>query len=421
MAYNPPAGILIGTGVDATEKDVEILAFVPQMFTDIDELGKTLDGPALVPIGIVRSQDPSTHQTFSQMLDVWIAPEISRRIASGTPPEAFATLTQALVVFPPQNEPERHIVLLNDEVQVGATVRPAYNSSLSGWSQGEVRDLRLGDMFDLRETHLEGVNIETDGFAWLRPEGRAWTMYFNFLPNSGFSEKLGQAERERFMRAIRDAIAQEMLRVFARGVLTEDPGIRAAMAADGWCPTPILLPNPWIEMCEAYRQGNAAAAEALAVTAIGAAELNKMIATWVAEEPFTSDRRFLETGVERYLSGDYISAVSVLLPRIEGIANRVREKRGIGARDSISQVLKSLDQLASAEVRDGYLAQQIRAEFEALIGNFLLAQFRPSAPGAEAVRGRHAHAHGATGDAHYDRAYALKIILALDALFFVGR
>jgi hypothetical protein len=47
--------------------------------------------------------------------------------------------------------------------------------------------------------------------------------------------------------------------------------------------------------------------------------------------------------------------------------------------------------------------------------------FRPSAPGASRTRGRHAHAHGATGDPQYDQLYALKIILALDALHFVAR
>jgi len=112
---------------------------------------------------------------------------------------------------------------------------------------------------------------------------------------------------------------------------------------------------------------------------------------------------------------------STFLPRIEGLANRVREKRGIGARDRIVEVFNSLEQLASADVRDGYIATRIREEFGALIANFLLARFRPSAPGVAATRGRYAHAHGATGDPHSDQPYALKIILALDALYFAAR
>ena len=96
-------------------------------------------------------------------------------------------------------------------------------------------------------------------------------------------------------------------------------------------------------------------------------------------------------------AGDYISTVSVLLPRIEDLGNRVREKRGLGARDKISQVFDSLDELASADVRDGYIATRIREEFGGVITSFLMVHFRPSAPGARAARGRHAHAHGTTG------------------------
>jgi hypothetical protein len=422
MSYEPPAGILIGADVvEGTKEGERIASFIPSVFADIEELEKERTGAALVPMGIVRSTDPHNHTTFKQMLEVWIEPEMRKRIASGVSQESLSPLRQALIVFPPRTSPERYQVLLNEEVVVSATVRPAYHASFAHSKEDEEVQLRLGDIFDIRGAHLEGVAMDTDGFAWLRPEAGVWTMYFNFLPNSGFEDKLTAEEKSQFARSLGDAVAQEMLRAFTHGVLTDDHAVRSSMASDGWCPTPILLTNAWQAMCAAYAHGDPAAAEAIAIAAVGPEEIDKMVETWIVEEPFTSDRRFLETGTARYKEGDYISAISVLLPRIEGLANRVREKRGIGARDSISQVFNSLDQLASADVRDGYLAAKIRDEFNALITSFLLVHFKPSAPGADATRGRHAHAHGATGDPLYDQAYALKIILALDALFFVAR
>ena len=186
--------------------------------------------------------------------------------------------------------------------------------------------LSLRDMFDLQEFSLEGVDMATDGFVWMRPEAGGWALYFNFLPSSGLAPGMDVAGRQHVMRAVQDAIAQEMLRGFMHGVFAEDEAERSAMAADGWCPTPILLPDPWRPMRDAYRRGDPAAAEAMALDAVGARELDTMLASWVSEEPFASDRRFLEIGIERYKAGDYISAVSVLLPRIEGLANRVRER-----------------------------------------------------------------------------------------------
>ena len=422
MMYEPPAGILVGPdAVEGTNEGDTIEEFLPENLQDVSELGKGRTRAGLVPVGIVRTSTPDTNTTFKQISEVWIKPDMIRRLQACAAEETLLPLRQALIVFPPRSAPERHRVLLNEEVQVVAAVRPAYGASFHGRSPGDTMTVSLRDMFDLREFSLEGVDMALDGFVWIRAEAGVWALYFNFLPTSGFAAAFNEGTRQQVMRAVQDAVAQEMLRGFMHGVFAEETAVRTAMAADGWCPTPILLPDPWRAMWVAYERGDAAAAEALAVAAVGVSELDMMLASWVATEPFASDRRFLERGIERYKAADYISAVSVLLPRIEGLANRVRDKRGIGARDSISQVFHSLDQLASADVRDGYLAMRIREEFSALITSFLLVHFRPSAPGAGAMRGRHAHAHGATGDPQYDQLYALKIVLALDALHFIAR
>lgn len=422
MTYEPPAGILIGPEAMREVKAGDaIAALMPERFAEVHDLGKGMHGPTIVPVGIVRASDPTVDTSFTQVFNVWIIPEIDKRAKAGSQTDSLLPLSQALIVFPPKDSPERHRVLLNSEVGVRAALRPSYTDVFSEAIAGDKVELRLGDMFDLRGFALEGVDMENDGFVWMRPERGGWALYFNFIPSSGAAMDISPGERERVMRSVQDAIAQEMLQTFLHGVIGDDDDIRRAMTSDGWCPTPILLPEPWQRMIAAYVQGEPEGATELALCAVGVKELDKMRTAWLTEDVFASDRPFLDTGIERYSAGDYISAISVLLPRIEGLANRVRQKRGAGARDNVTQVFGELDKLASADVRDGYLATRIREEFASFITNFLLVHFKPSSSTSGAVRGRHAHAHGATGDPQYDRGYALKIILALDALYFISR
>ena len=421
MTYEPPAGILIGPATMPEVKAGDRIAeLIPADFAEIHELGKAMIGPTLVPVGIVRAVDATTDKSFTQVFDAWIGPEVARRVQAGVPAESLLPIQQAVIVFPPKSAPERHRVLLNGEADVHATLRPSYGAAFAGSVAGDTTEIRLRDMFDLRSFALAGVDMQADGFVWIRPERDGWALYFNFIPNCG-ATGISPADRTAVMRSVQTAIAQEMLQTFLHGVFAKGDQVRSQMTRDGWCPTPILLPEPWKEMTAAYASGKPDEAGPLAIAAVGIPELDTMAATWIAEEPFASDRAFLERGIERYKAGDYISAISVLLPRIEGLANRVREKRGIGARENLAQVFGELDQLASADVRDGYLATRIREEFSSLIANFLLIRFSPSAPQADLVRGRHAHSHGATGDPQYDQPYALKIILALDALYFISR
>lgn len=423
MSYEPPAGILVTpANITQVNEGDRIEEYLPDNFDDIEALGNVRSSAGLVPVGIVRAADPNSNYTFRQIYRVWIAPEIAKRVEEGrAAAEALPEVSQALIVFPPKSAPERHRVLLNQEVRPRATVRPAYPEVLGEAAVGRESQMSVRDMFDLRELVFDGVDMQLDGFAWLRAEAEGWALYFNFLPSSGVVSSMQETHRQQVMRGVQDAIAQELLRSFMRNVFTDDLTVRSNMATDGWCPTPMLLPDHWKRMCTAYQKGDAEGAAAVAIAAIGARELDTMLATWITEEPFASDRRFLELGLRHYKAEDYISAVSVLLPRIEGLANKVRTKRGLGARNSIAQVFAKLDELASADLRDGYLATRIREEFSGLITSFLMAHFLPSAPDADAARGRHAHAHGATGDPQYDQAYALKIILALDALYFISR
>jgi hypothetical protein len=125
-------------------------------------------------LGIVRTKDAEANYTFQQIHRVWIAPEIERRVQGGESRDSITPVRQALIVFPPKNEPERHRVLINGDVGVRAAMVTTYHGKMTEADIGSSMTLSLRDMFDMRGFKLEGVDMKKDGFCWMRPELGGW-------------------------------------------------------------------------------------------------------------------------------------------------------------------------------------------------------------------------------------------------------
>lgn len=339
------------------------------------------------------------------MRDAFFLPEVAARDEAGG-----AELGGALVVFPAE-APHEHRVYLNDEVRIRADARAKYGEVAGG-------PLRSGDLYDLANLRLEGVREGQDGFFWVTQEPGRFALYFDLVPVLKDEEMAAEARTELTVR-IMDAMAQEYLRGFLRHAFEADEGVQERMAVDGWVPAPALLPEPWASMSRAYAEGRDADAEALAADAAPRERVDGMVSAWCADEPFTSERPFLEAAVDRYFAGDYISSVSVALPRLEGIANRVRRDNQLRAENSVSKAMADLDAVSSGPTKGRWLREQVLERFGAFVERFLNAHTNARAQGPILTRGRHGHAHGASDASVYDRRYALQVLLALDALHFV--
>ncbi|MET0399602.1 MAG: hypothetical protein ABW277_22620 [Longimicrobiaceae bacterium] len=404
-------GILIAPpGQTKIPEGSHIKAAVPPVM-DLDEASTRIDGPMLALCGVVRSAEPDRHPAFSYVRDAFVLPELAGRAAEGQAPDSTPGIGGALVVFPAEAPPQRR-VYLDDEVRVHAEVRVKYGAVRAG------EPLRAGDLYDLANLRLEGVREGKDGFFWVTQEPGRFALYFDLVPVLG-GEGMGAEVREALHREILDGMAQELLRGFLRLAFEEGAQVQEGMAADGWVPAPGLLPEPWTSMCRAYGEGRQGDAEALAAGAFTAERADLMLDAWCADEPFASERGFLETAVRRYFAEDYISSVSVALPRLEGIANRVRRDNQLRAENSISRAMEGLDDLSSGPTKGRWLRGQVLERFEVFVERFLDRHTNARAQGAVLVRGRHGHAHGASDASVYDRRYALQVLLAVDALHFI--
>jgi hypothetical protein len=397
--------------------------FVPE-FAEIEKICAGLKRPAVVPLGVMRVADLNDPM-LDRFLGRYLQAEVLRRVKEGSLDASSLPVPvhQALVALP-QNEGDPFRVYLNAEVKVLGYVHTKYGLVNEGDPLG------LDNVMDLREVSFRDVDITTQPFAWLRQTKDGFVVYFSFIPATPrVYEALGHADRsedperwkawrDSIVRTVQNAIGQDVLRDWFERALPDDAGVRDAMRNDGWFPAPTLLPQPWGKMCAAYAHGRPGEATELAIAALSEARVRSMLSAWVSREPFAGDRAFLEHAAERYFAGDYLSAVAVALPRIEGLVNRARSTSGIGATSKFSKVFTELERLGDPELSAGWLMGRIREGFLDVIDAFFDAHFAPTDPNASSTRGRHAHAHGATRHEEYDARYAAQVLLMVDALFF---
>lgn len=166
--YQPPSGILLVPQGSLGVVEGGTVADPLPAFGDLDEIVAHLERPALVPLGATHAARAEDSQVIIRCSDLWVAPEVNRRLAAGVQPEALLPIWNALVVFPPRSAPERHRVLLNGEVRIVADATAAYQ--VGGRAGGT---MLAAEALDIRRLSFDGVDLEREGFLWIRADGHS--------------------------------------------------------------------------------------------------------------------------------------------------------------------------------------------------------------------------------------------------------
>lgn len=126
-------------------------------------------------------------------------------------------------------------------------------------------------------------------------------------------------------------------------------------------------------------------------------------------EPFYNDHReIIQAAAARYADEDYISCVSVLFPRLEGIMRSFLRHSGDTRKPTSTRLAKAVSE-ANAEHRIG-LSILFPSRFRAYLGDVFFANF---APGSAPDAGRHSVAHGEAKAASFDLKSACIALLVL--------
>jgi len=134
--------------------------------------------------------------------------------------------------------------------------------------------------------------------------------------------------------------------------------------------------------------------------------------TWKRNEIFRDHLSVLDKGLERFLSQDYISAISILYPRIEGVmrTNHMRVNPSVSKQSPENLVISSIKGQGITP-RNLLLPER----FDSYLRKIYFAYFDPNHP---SVLSRHSVAHGVAPVDLFDLKAATISLLILEQLSF---
>ena len=143
-----------------------------------------------------------------------------------------------------------------------------------------------------------------------------------------------------------------------------------------------------------------------------AEEIQSWVDSWMTKAIFKPHEKIIRKGVEKYIEGDDISAISILYPKIEGLMrysfNGENEKpTSKELRDALAENAKEKSPSSTLFLPD---------MFNEYLKEFYFRQFNLKKQDTDLSR--HSHSHGVATIDDYSRTASLQAILILDQIHY---
>ena len=265
------------------------------------------------------------------------------------------------------------------------------------------------DIADIRAVSFPEFPMPSEGaIVYVFRRGWRWALYFDFsmLPD----------ERARPLTDLPQLFGQFHNLMHFRDLFRMRPELLKKMYADGWFPfirLPLSLLKDLHSAIEAGFPTDNNVRKLLET--VSDDELARMVEQWKANAVFADHADFLAHAVERYRSGDYVSASHILAPRIEGILRSLHF--GKGGKPKSPELLDGLVQ----KVRDSVKGPSafLPEPFREYLRIFLYAGFDLET--GQVAFSRHSITHGVTPADQFDRVRAFQLLLIVDQIAFFTR
>lgn len=262
------------------------------------------------------------------------------------------------------------------------------------------------DIGDIRRISFQGIPTKADcGVIYIFSNGWRRGLYFDFLPI--------QPETHHTTGDLETLFASFYSYLIFPEVHRLEPLVKKKMFELGWFPFIRILGWCFEEICNTLKNNfPLIEVEMNVVDSFDEKSIRDMKDAWMTKEIFKKHKTVIERGIDRFIEEDYISAIHIFYPRIEGLMRYLflgeKEKP---TSDTLADKLATV-----AKGKSVGLSLFLPEEFKEYLKQFYFSSF--DLEKGEIDLSRHSLAHGVAKEEDFSKIGAFQAILILDQIFY---
>lgn len=350
---------------------------------------------------------------YDQIFNTWIKPELDKRKKQGLIEKNFR-FTKCLITFPKDSDP---VVKFNKEatfiVLMGVFLK-------EDKKKGD--PVLLEEVTDIADVELPNENGKRIAFIYLQfngsySEGALYDITFDFTPN----HDLETIEQEQSSEIARNSLVRLLRKELKENILRYTIQFKDLLIQNGFWIIPSLLPSPLNKIIVAIQKENLFEAKELFINHCTDQFLENLITNWWELNEFKDRKDVIEEAFFSHKNNKYITAISTLLPHLEGI---ITEFGNSVSTDmpwrQESKTKKVRDILSSISLSTYEFQSVLYFTFSFLIDGPMLETFNDWTQKVKSeFPNRHAVGHGKYIKELYTKENSIKVFLLLDTIFWI--
>jgi hypothetical protein len=292
----------------------------------------------------------------------------------------------------------------NNEAKVFINI-PTAMQIISKRSIEKGDEIYRDDIADLIRVRFPGIQVKSDcAVIYIFSKGWRRGLYFDFLPVQPQSIYRTSDLETLFASFHSYLLFPEVHRL--------EPKVKEKMFKFGWFPFIRILGRNFEEICNTLKhEFPLIETEIKVVDSFDEKSIRDMKDAWMTKEVFKKDETVIETAIARYIEKDYISAIHVLYPRIEGLMRYIY--MGENGKPTSKKLVDKLTAPVAKKSID--LSLFLPEDFNEYLKQFYFSSF--DLEKGKIDLSRHSLAHGVAKKEDFSKIRAFQAILILDQIF----